>query len=50
MSPTWFDVAKARRYREGDRARLAGDLPALQAAMGGLTQLSRAYYGSPLAA
>ena len=50
MSPTRFEVEKARLDQEADRARLAGDMPALQAAMAGLTQLLHAYYGSPLAA
>ena len=50
MSPARFEVEKAQLNRDLERARLAGDLPGMQAALSGLTSLYRAYYGHPLAA
>jgi len=46
MSPTYFEVERARLNREVYDANRAGDLPRLQEVLQGLTVLFRAYYGA----
>lgn len=47
MSPTQFNVAKARIEKDVERARNAGDLASLQAAAAEQTALFSAYYERP---
>jgi hypothetical protein len=47
MSPTKLAVAEAEINLACDKARKAGDIPALQRAMARLTALHRSYYSTP---
>jgi hypothetical protein len=47
MSPTQFVVQMAAAEKRCKRARIAGDLREMQAALAQMTALRRAYYGSP---
>jgi hypothetical protein len=47
MSPTYYEVHRARLDQELEIARKAGDMPRMQAALAGLTSLNRAMYGQP---
>ena len=45
MSPTQFEVQKARIDREASQARMASDVAGLRAAMDEMIALLRSYYG-----
>jgi hypothetical protein len=47
MSPTYFEVQRAKLDAELEIARKAGDLPQMQTSLAGLTDLYRAMYGQP---
>ena len=46
MSPTYFAVQMADAERQLERARKAGDITGMQAALAIMTALNRSYYGS----
>ncbi|WP_168212937.1 MULTISPECIES: hypothetical protein [unclassified Bradyrhizobium] len=45
MSPTYYVVHRAKFEADLEAARVAGDMPGMQAALAGLTNLCRAMYG-----
>jgi hypothetical protein len=47
MSPTYYAVQTARLNRECEAARKVGDIPGMQRALRGLTNLRRHMYGTP---
>jgi hypothetical protein len=50
MSPTYFVVRMAAAEKRLECARKAHNIPAMQSTLAEMTQLIRAYYGTPQAA
>jgi hypothetical protein len=47
MSPTQYEVSRAKLDEELESARKAGDVPRMQMSLAGLTALYSAMYGRP---